>query len=167
MNDRSPYQSKEKRVSAYRLILLASAASVAAAVVVGGPSGNGVLSSLVAPAQAATDTQAPAGFADVVAKVKPAVISVKVKVEPTAQMMQEGDEGDAIPLPPGNPLEKNFEQFEFRGMPEGPRGKQMVTGEGSGFFISADGYAVTNSMSSTTPRLCRSQPMMEPFTTPR
>jgi serine protease Do len=57
-------------------------------------------------------------------------------------MMQEGD---AIPLPPGNPLEKNFEQFEFRGMPEGPQGKQMVTGEGSGFFISADGYAVTNS----------------------
>jgi len=145
MNDRTPYQSKEKRVLAYRLILLASAASVAAAVVVGGPSGNGVLSSLVAPAQAATDTRAPAGFADVVAKVKPAVISVRVKVEPTAQMMQEGDEGDAIPLPPGNPLEKNFEQFEFRGMPEGPQGKQMVTGEGSGFFISADGYAVTNS----------------------
>ena len=25
-----------------------------------------------------------------------------------------------------------------------PQGKQMVTGEGSGFFISADGYAVTN-----------------------
>src|SRR6516164_3288525 len=145
MNDRRPYQSKENRVSAYRLILLASAASVAVAVVVGGLSGNGVLSSLVAPAQAATDTRAPAGFADVVAKVKPAVISVRVKVEPTAQMMQEGDEGDAIPLPPGNPLEKNFEQFEFRGMPEGPQGKQMVTGEGSGFFISADGYAVTNS----------------------
>src|SRR5205807_2511290 len=36
------------------------------------------------------------------------------------------------------------------GLPEGgpnqgkPRGRQMVTGQGSGFFISADGYAVTN-----------------------
>jgi serine protease Do len=145
MNDTSPSRSEEKRISAHRLILLASAASVAVAVVVGGPSGNGVLNSLVAPARAATDAHAPAGFADVVAKVKPAVISVKVKVEQTAQMMsmQEDDEGDAIPLPPG--FEKYFRQFGFRGMPKGmPQGKQMVTGEGSGFFISADGYAVTN-----------------------
>ena len=143
MNDTRLSQSKEKRLSAHRLILLASAASIAVAVVAGGPSGNGVLNSLVAPAQAATDTHAPAGFADVVAKVKPAVISVKVKVEPTAQMMSmpQYQEDDAIPLPPGNPLEKYFNQFGFRGMPQG---KQMVTGEGSGFFISADGYAVTN-----------------------
>jgi serine protease Do len=146
MNDTRLSQSKEKRLSTHRLILLASAASIAVAVVAGGPSSKGVLNSLVAPAQAATDTPAPAGFADVVAKVKPAVVSVKVKVERTAQMsMQEDDEGGAIPLPPGSPLEKYFKQFGFRDMPEGPRGKQMVTGEGSGFFISADGYAVTNS----------------------
>ena len=144
MNDTRLFRSKEKRLSAHRLILLASAAGIAAvAVVAGGPSGNGVLNSLVAPAHAATDTHAPAGFADVVAKVKPAVISVKVKVEPTAQMMSmpQYHEDDAIPLPPGNPLEKYFNQFGFRGMPQG---KQMVTGEGSGFFISTDGYAVTN-----------------------
>ena len=116
MNDTRLSQSKEKRLSAHRLILLASAASIAVAVVAGGPSGNGVLNSLVAPAHAATATHAPAGFADVVAKVKPAVISVKVKVERTALMsMQEDDEGGAIPLPPGNPLEKYFKQFEFRG----------------------------------------------------
>jgi serine protease Do len=148
MNATSPSpQSKEKRVSAHRLILLGSAASIAVAVVAGGPSGNVVLNSLVAPAHAATDTRAPAGFADVVAKVKPAVISVKVKVEPTAQMMsmQEYHEGDAIPLPPGSRLEKYFKQFGFRGMPNGmPQGNRTETGEGSGFFISADGYAVTN-----------------------
>ena len=145
MNDTGLSQSKEKRLSAHRLILMASAASVAVAVVVGGPSGNAVLNSLVAAASAATDTHAPTGFADVVAKVKPAVISVKVKIEQTAQTMsmQEDDQGDAIPLPPG--FEKNFRQFGFGDMPKGmPQGKQMITGEGSGFFISADGYAVTN-----------------------
>src|SRR5262252_7700437 len=166
MNDTRLSQSKEKRLSAHRLILLASAASIAVAVVAGGPSGNGVLNSLVAPAHAATATHAPAGFADVVAKVKPAVISVKVKVEPTAQMMSmpQYQEDDAIPLPPGNPLEKYFNQFGFRGMPQG---KQMVTGEGSGFFISPDGYAVTNYHVADTRRRCRLQPMMEPPTMPR
>src|SRR6516162_9030456 len=123
MNDTRLSQSKEKRLSAHRLMVLASAASISVAVVAGGTSGNGVLNSLVAPAHAATDTHAPAGFADVVVKVKPAVISVKVKVEPTAQMMSmpQYHEDDAIPLPPGNPLEKYFDQF-------GPQGKQMVTG---------------------------------------
>ena len=29
-------------------------------------------------------------------------------------------------------------------IPNTPRGRQMITGQGSGFFISADGYAVTN-----------------------
>ena len=29
------------------------------------------------------------------------------------------------------------------GMPRG-RGRNVITGQGSGFFISADGYAVTN-----------------------
>jgi serine protease Do len=143
MNDIIP--SRQKRPSTHRLALLATAASIAAAAVVTAPSGKGVLNALITPARAAADARAPAGFADVVAKVKPAVISVKVKVEQKAQMMsmQEDEEGNAIP--PGNPLEKYFRQFGFRGMPNGmPQGKQMVTGEGSGFFISADGYAVTN-----------------------
>jgi serine protease Do len=145
MNDTIP--SRQKRPSTHRLTLLATAASIAAAAVITAPSGKGVLNALIMPARAAGETHAPAGFADVVAKVKPAVISVKVKVEQRAQMMgmQEDEEGEAIPLPPGNPLEKYFKQFGFRGMPNGmPHGKQMVTGEGSGFFISADGYAVTN-----------------------
>ena len=42
-------------------------------------------------------------------------------------------------------MKKFFKQFGFPGMPnEMPQGKRTVTGEGSGFFISADGYAVTN-----------------------
>ena len=59
--------------------------------------------------------------------------------------MNEENGRRANPMQPGAPLEKFFEQFGRRGMPQGfPQGRQTVTGEGSGFFISADGYAVTN-----------------------
>jgi serine protease Do len=97
--------------------------------------------------QEAQTVSRPVGFADVVEKVKPAVISVRVKVENSPQV-QMGLEGEG--LPPG--LERFFRQF---GQPDGgqngrmPRGGQgggrnFSTGQGSGFFISADGYAVTN-----------------------
>jgi serine protease Do len=60
-------------------------------------------------------------------------------------MMSMNDNDEASPMQPGAPLEKFFEQFGGRGMPKGfPQGKRAVTGEGSGFFISPDGYAVTN-----------------------
>src|SRR4029079_5728384 len=61
-----------------------------------------------------------------------------------------GDEGAQIlPFGKGSPFEKFFRQFGMpdNGMPNtpnsGPR-RQFITGQGSGFFISADGYAVTN-----------------------
>ena len=97
--------------------------------------------------QEAQTVARPIGFADVVEKVKPAVISVRVKVENKAQISGLDGEG----LPPG--LERFFRQF---GQPDGgqngqrgPRGggggpRNFSTGQGSGFFISADGYAVTN-----------------------
>ncbi len=50
-----------------------------------------------------------------------------------------------IPFAPGSPMEKFFQQFGFQNMPNGMRQRhQIITGEGSGFFISSDGYAVTN-----------------------
>jgi serine protease Do len=87
--------------------------------------------------------QHPVGFADIVAKVKPAVISVRVKIDRPATSSLSGDE---MPFPPGSPMERFFRRF---GMPngggeEGNGGHHVVTGQGSGFFISADGYAVTN-----------------------
>jgi serine protease Do len=83
--------------------------------------------------------QHPVGFADIVEKVKPAVISVRVKVErPTDSGFSNGE----LPFPPGSPFERFFRRF---GMPNnGEGGHEVVTGQGSGFFISADGYAVTN-----------------------
>src|SRR4029079_14068608 len=46
--------------------------------------------------------QRPVGFADMVAKVKPAVIAVRVKIDKPPEMSLNDDEG---PLQPGSPME--------------------------------------------------------------
>jgi serine protease Do len=82
--------------------------------------------------------QHPVGFADIVAKVKPAVISVRVRMD----RVTPGFDQDELPFPPGSPFDRFFRRF---GMPENGEGRhQLITGQGSGFFITADGYAVTN-----------------------
>jgi serine protease Do len=89
--------------------------------------------------QQAQTVQRPVGFADIVEKVKPAVISVRVKMNGGPQLSS-----DSGPLPRG--FERFFRRFGpdmFPDMPQGPRGPRQ-SGQGSGFFISADGYAVTN-----------------------
>src|ERR1700761_6244652 len=128
-----------------RLALLASAAGLSLAVLAAGPGGylpfN--LPAFTASAQAAeTNANAP-GFADLVSKVKPAVISVRVKIDGDAEdggsMQKERMDSDQG----GSPMEQ-FRRFGFR-MPENmPQRHEVIMGEGSGFFISADGYAVTN-----------------------
>src|SRR4029078_10875315 len=81
------------------------------------------------------------GFADIVEKVKPAVISVRVKMRADPQLSS----GDENPFPKGSPMEKFFKRFGMpEGIPNAPRGRQFGQAQGSGFFISADGYAVTN-----------------------
>jgi len=79
-------------------------------------------------------SSAPASFADVVAAVKPAVVGVKTKRSETEQLGSLADrfshQFGAPPLTPETP-----------GSHHPPR---TVTTQGSGFFISADGYAVTN-----------------------
>jgi len=144
-------------LSARKLTLLASVAAVGAALMIAGPNtdwSHAFNTSTVNAADAMT--QHPAGFADLVTKVKPAVISVRVKIPASAApaMMQDdengGDNQQDIPAQPGSPFEKFFQQFGDQFGQGGPRmrrmpqGRETITGEGSGFFISADGYAVTN-----------------------
>jgi len=133
-------------LSTRRLILLATVANLGVAAVVIGGSPQSLVPALPT-ASAAEYAQGPVGFADLVEKVKPAVISVRVKMAAGAKMM--GFEGD-LPLPPNSQMERFFRRF---GMPYGdstPDGgprmphNRSVTGQGSGFFITADGYAVTN-----------------------
>jgi serine protease Do len=136
---------KSLLLPARRLALLAGTAILGAAVVVGGA---GFIpksaSTAFAPIAYAQGIQRPVGFADIVEKVKPAVISVRVKVDTGAKTM--GFEGSS-PFP-NSQMERFFRQFGMP-LPDGsnpgtaPR-RRFVTGQGSGFFISADGYAVTN-----------------------
>ena len=129
-------------LSARRLALLATTvAGFGAAALVFAPQAD--LFGTSAHAQNLTDkvqqlAQRPVGFADIVEKVKPSVISVRVKLErPANSALTDEDQ----PFPPGSPFERFFRKF---GAPNAPGGKEVVTGQGSGFFISDDGYAVTN-----------------------
>ena len=142
-------QPRRKLWSARRLTLLCSAAVLGSALVVGGPLGYGRLAGqafAATPAPVAVNGQGQSGFADLVAKVKPAVISVRVRVEQGAETDgSQTDDQDGSPFMQGSPFEKFFRQY---GSGNGQQGRmprhQMVTGLGSGFFISSDGYAVTN-----------------------
>ncbi|WP_273146096.1 trypsin-like peptidase domain-containing protein [Oceanicaulis alexandrii] len=75
---------------------------------------------------------APMSFASLIERVSPAVVSIEAEGSVDA-----GDAPDMSQLPP------QFREFfeRFGGMPDQPRERRA---QGSGFFISADGYVVTN-----------------------
>jgi len=139
-------QSHRRILSARRLTLLGSVAVLGSAMLLTGPLGYGRLAETALAAPASQSQQGPVGFADLIAKVKPAVISVRVKVDQSADTdMPELNGEELPPFMKGTPFEKFFRQYGFDNMPRGGMQRhQMVTGVGSGFFISADGYAVTN-----------------------
>jgi serine protease Do len=129
-----------KLLKPLRLALLASVAGTGIAVL--GANVDGARSpAWIAPAVAATEQAAqPLSFADLAARVKPAVISVRVRFESAATSSSSENNDDALPSAPNSPLERFFRQFGK----QAPQAQRPVGGEGSGFFISADGYAVTN-----------------------
>ena len=140
---------KSRVLSARRVILLATTiASLGAAALVVAPGLNLTGGYPAALAQNLSEQahklQAPVGFADIVEKVKPAVISVRVKVDGGAHT--NGLANNEVP--PG--LREFFRRFGMPDMQNGPQGmpqghgRNVITGQGSGFFISGDGFAVTN-----------------------
>jgi serine protease Do len=153
MSQSVPPAQRLRVSAARRWALLAGVAALSATVLFAGP---GFLpKASFAPLNSiayAQSAQRPVGFADIVERVKPAVISVRVKMNaPARGMSLEGNS----PFQQGSPMDRFFRRF---GLPDGvtpneprtpgeprtPNGRNMVTGQGSGFFISADGYAVTN-----------------------
>ncbi|MBN9260069.1 MAG: trypsin-like peptidase domain-containing protein, partial [Hyphomicrobium sp.] len=135
--------------------LLAAVASLAVA----GAIGFGAVTAGTAPVLAdAVKVDAPQvpSFADVVEHVSPAVVSVRVKakVQPASDDGQDFSMGpDGFDnLPDNHPLKRFFKDFRF-GDRDGHRrldrrdhrnDKPRPVAQGSGFFISEDGYVVTN-----------------------
>jgi serine protease Do len=146
------YQPSRRRslFSARKFALMASVVAGLGVAAYGFNPSHGPVDIFSSPAHAQVNNEVrkvekPVGFADIVERVKPSVISVKVNInEKVAKDDSSGN--DDSPFQPGSPMERFFRRFGGPdGMPRGPRGGgHAVTGQGSGFFISADGFAVTN-----------------------
>jgi serine protease Do len=148
------YQSPRRSLfSARRLALMASVVA-GLGVAAYGLSPQGPVDIFTSPAHAQVNNEVrkvaqPIGFADIVEHVKPSVISVKVNITEKASAKDDNNNDDS-PFQPGSPMERFFRRFGGPdGLPPGMRGNPRgghgaVTGQGSGFFISADGFAVTN-----------------------
>ncbi len=86
--------------------------------------------------------RAPLSFADIVQKVTPAVVSINVKGD--SKVADNDQQIPGLPdLPEDNPLYDFFKQFR-KNMPQQEEKPHPMLAQGSGFFISPDGYIVTN-----------------------
>jgi serine protease Do len=137
-----------------RLTFAAAAAAVAVtgSLVIGLPPHSAV------QAQLRSGAVGPS-FADIVDRVKPAVVSISVTNGGGPKLAQGAAPKGTTPSPKGlnprdffpdlpddHPLNEFFKNLpkEFRGMPGGPGAPRPSLAQGSGFVISADGYVVTN-----------------------
>jgi serine protease Do len=142
-------EPRRSLLSARKFALMASVVAGLGIAAYGFAPSNGPVNFFSSPAQAQVNNEVrkvaqPVGFADIVEHVKPSVISVKVNIN---EKVAKDDGDDESPFQPGSPMERFFRRFGGPdGLPPGMRGGRgrVITGQGSGFFISADGYAVTN-----------------------
>ena len=111
----------------------------------------------IAAAEMTAPSVAPTSFADVVDHVKGAVVSVKVRMDDSKVAFNGDSDNDGGPdqgqggmqgLPPG--IQKFFREFGAPGLGRpgqrfgGQDRPRTMMAQGSGFFITPDGYLVTN-----------------------
>jgi serine protease Do len=137
----TPTNPTRKRLP--RMLLAALATTT---ILTGAAFGTSVLASGAADAQtpppiSATvpaNTNIQPGFADLVAKVKPAVVNIA-----TTAKIDRADMQRQMPfnIPPGSPFADLFRQFERQQQRQRPEARHAL---GSGFIIDPAGYIVTN-----------------------
>ena len=152
MNSETPNAYPPKKLRpAFSKRLMGGVAILAVALAIGGAVYAGGAKKETPPPQAAAVQHSDIGtpsFADLVQQVKPAVVSVSVKIDQGRQSVAaNSDETEQFK---GTPFEEFFRNFES----QRPNGRQSDDGSnashqfakalGSGFFISPDGYLVTN-----------------------
>ncbi len=83
--------------------------------------------------------EAPASFADLAAKVTPAVVNIASR----HRLAQSGDDNGHLPfvVPKGSPFEEFFKHFNER---QRPNNGAEAMALGSGFIVDPAGYVVTN-----------------------
>jgi serine protease Do len=101
-----------------------------------------LLAALLVPAGAAPAKPAPDGFADLAAKLLPAVVNIS-----TTQVIKSDKprSGPEVPqFPPGSPFEEFFKDFLDRNKNKPEAAPRRATSLGSGFIVDPSGLVVTN-----------------------
>src|ERR1700761_7643592 len=109
-------------LSARKFALMASVVAGLGVAAYGLGASNGSGDIFATPAHAQVNNEVskvaqPVGFADIVERVKPSVISVKVNIE---EKVSKDDNNDDSPFQPGSPMERFFRRF---GGPDGMPGQ--------------------------------------------
>ncbi len=138
-----------RRVGRVGAVALAAAAGVLAVNVLV-PGANPVWAQLK-PEAASVETpygRAPLSFADIIERVKPAVVSISVVSGSSKVAANSKDGGRGLPegfpdVPEDSPFYEFFKNLpkEFKNQPQQQHPQQA---QGSGFVITEDGYVVTN-----------------------
>src|SRR5437868_13336845 len=125
------YQAPKRSVFSLRkFALMASVVAGLGAAVYGfGPS-QGPVDVFTSSAHAQVNNEVrkvpqPIGFADIVERVKPSVISVKVNLNEKIAKGDDNNNDDDSPFQPGSPMERFFRKFGGPdGLPPGMRGRR-------------------------------------------
>jgi serine protease Do len=138
-----PLETRIRSVASRKTLRAALLGAVAVAFV-GGAALDGAFTPHAAQAAPVVALQnSPTSFADIVDRVRGAVVSVKVDIVQNAS----DDDGEQMmpQLRPGDPLERFFKRFGGENSPFAkPQRQRKGQAQGSGFIISSDGYVVTN-----------------------